>query len=100
MPGAGGGGEKERLPMVAGVPRSGGAASASKERSCLYSNGCPVKQTLLPCLLPSLHSFQESVLSLDLPERGYVYFKFEPFVLHVVCSTLEDARLMVLHINM
>ncbi|CAI8016004.1 tRNA wybutosine-synthesizing protein 3 homolog [Geodia barretti] len=26
---------------------------------------------------------------------GYVYFKFEPFVLHVMCATLSDARLML-----
>ena len=28
-------------------------------------------------------------------ERSYAYFKFEPFVLHVVCRTLEDAQVMV-----
>ncbi|MCG8626117.1 MAG: tRNA wybutosine-synthesizing 3 family protein, partial [Proteobacteria bacterium] len=27
--------------------------------------------------------------------RGYAYFKFEPFVIHVMCRTLEDARTMV-----
>lgn len=28
-------------------------------------------------------------------EEGYVYFKFEPFVLHVMCATLPDAKLLV-----
>lgn len=28
-------------------------------------------------------------------EEGYVYFKFEPFVLHVMCATLSDAKLLV-----
>ena len=27
--------------------------------------------------------------------RSYVYFKFEPFVLHVICRTLQDAQMMV-----
>jgi tRNA(Phe) wybutosine-synthesizing methylase Tyw3 len=27
--------------------------------------------------------------------KGYAYFKFEPFVLHVMCRTLDDARTMV-----
>ena len=38
---------------------------------------------------------QEGVLGSTLPEEGYVYFKFEPFVLHVMCASLQDARLMV-----
>ena len=28
-------------------------------------------------------------------DEGYVYFKFEPFVLHTMCATLADATLMV-----
>lgn len=38
---------------------------------------------------------QEAVLHSGLPQSGYVYFKFEPFVLHVMCATLQDARDMV-----
>lgn len=38
---------------------------------------------------------QESVLHAVLPQSGCVFFKFEPFVLHVMCATLQDARLMV-----
>ena len=33
---------------------------------------------------------------MDRPDgEGYVYFKFEPFVLHVMCATLSDAKLLV-----
>ena len=40
---------------------------------------------------------QESSLSSVVSSggRSYVYFKFEPFVLHVVCRTREDAQEMV-----
>ena len=40
---------------------------------------------------------QESSLSSAVSSggRSCVYFKFEPFVLHVVCRTLEDAQNMV-----
>ena len=38
---------------------------------------------------------QEEVLSQERPgEEGYIYFKFEPFVLHVMCASLSDAKLM------
>lgn len=40
--------------------------------------------------------FQEDALGSEKHgEEGYVYFKFEPFVLHVMCATLSDAKLMV-----
>ena len=40
---------------------------------------------------------QESSLSSAVGSggRGYAYFKFEPFVLHAICRTLEDAQAMV-----
>lgn len=30
-----------------------------------------------------------------LEKEGYVYFKFEPFILHVMCATVSDAKLLV-----
>jgi len=44
------------------------------------------------CCIP-IHS-QVSCLSQELPV-GHVNFKFEPFVLHVLCATLEAAADMV-----
>ena len=39
---------------------------------------------------------QEEALGQERPvDEEYVYFKFEPFVLHVMCATLEHATLMV-----
>ena len=31
----------------------------------------------------------------ELPAKGCVFFKFEPFVLHMCCRTLEGARTSV-----
>ena len=30
-----------------------------------------------------------------MPRAQYIYFKFEPFILHVSCRTLEYAQIMV-----
>ena len=41
-------------------------------------------------------SLQEEALGQERPvDEEYVYFKFEPFALHVMCATLEHATLMV-----
>ena len=48
-------------------------------------------------------SWTISILSMTPPQElslvdlpgGYTYFKFEPFVLHCMCLTLEDAQRMV-----
>ena len=40
-------------------------------------------------------SFQRDVLYDNLPQAGYVHFKFEPFVLHVTCKCLSHAKHMV-----
>ena len=62
---------------------------------------CALSQLhVLNCHVKSPHDFifqQESSLSSAVGSggRGYAYFKFEPFVLHVICRTLEDAQTMV-----
>ena len=38
---------------------------------------------------------QTALVNLSPDDEGYVWFKFEPFVLHLMCRTLEDAQHMV-----
>ena len=61
----------------------------------MHSSGSSVKlQTCLPSPFVAF-AFQLSAVGTDLPDSGYVYFKFEPFVLHVMCRTLQDAQTLV-----
>jgi len=53
-----------------------------------------ILQTRLPSPFVAF-AFQLSAIGTDLPDSGYVYFKFEPFVLHAMCRTLQDAQTLV-----
>lgn len=82
--------KKERMQLVANISWFYLFCTACKKPLFNITN-----YYMMYCETFSTFLFQLYVLNEDVASSGYTFFKFEPFILHLMCKTMKDAQTIV-----